>query len=536
MKIDEKLVSKFFSLRTRASVAEFLNTTDAELVRILYSKPLSTSYTTFFIPKKHGPLRRIDAPKLWLKQIQRRLCDVLSMIYEPKSSVTAYVKDGGIVFNAARHVGKKWVLNIDLENFFPSINFGRVRGMFMAKPYELPHQIASILAQICCYNNALPQGAPTSPIVSNMICAKMDTALYHLAKSRGCIYSRYADDITFSTHSRQFPCGLAEVSRLDSELSMTPGSALVETIQCNGFQINTSKVRICAKGSRQTVTGLVVNEKINCRRSYIKTLRGQINALEKYGDKAEQHYVKIREQKTSRPFRERGTLLQHLTGKLAYIKMLKGPYDSIYRKLKHRLDLVTGKDSVVYNTIEEEIGAGLWIIECLSDDSCEQGTGFLVEGIGLVTCAHVLKDGSYAYRYNKTTEHYSLCVVAVDENRDLAILKFNDIDTINMYKFRIRSNENINIGDNVILAGFPEYAPGATPAIENTTITAFRPRHGVQKIQISATIFHGNSGGPLLDKNLRVVGIADRGAEETVNTAIHLNELLKMSSNLDQTI
>ena len=82
--------------------------------------------------------------------------------------------------NAEKHVARRWVFNVDLENFFPSINFGRVRGLFLAKPYGLPNQVATTLAQLCCYENQIPQGAPTSPVVSNMICRGLDYELAQL--------------------------------------------------------------------------------------------------------------------------------------------------------------------------------------------------------------------------------------------------------------------------------------------------------------------------------------------------------------------
>ena len=533
MLVNEHLVSRFLFLSNRESVADILGTSDAELVRILYSKPLQKSYTTFYIPKKNGATRRIDAPQIWLKRLQRRLHNILSMIYNPKSSVSAYIEDRGIVFNAQKHIAKKWVFNIDLINFFPTINFGRVRGMFMALPFELSPQVASILAQICCYNNGLPQGAPTSPIISNMICARMDTALYHLARSCGCNYSRYADDITFSTYSNHFPQSIADVGRIDGELTVTTGEALVNIIQSNGFEINNQKIKMNLKGARQVVTGIVVNEKINCRRSYIKTLRGQINALEKHGERASELYTHLISRRHSAPFRANGSLAQHLLGKLSYVKMLKGSSDRVYRRLKHRLDIALGIESFFYETLEDEIGAGLWVIEHDDGEQCDQGTGFFVNDVGLVTCAHVIGENNYAYKFNNPSEKFSLSVVCRDTDRDLAILNFTNLDTSRIYKFQLRTSGDINTGDQVILAGFPEHAPGATPAIEHTTVTAFRNRSGVRKIQISATVFYGNSGGPLLDTNLRIVGVADRGAGEGVSTAIHFSELLQILSTLN---
>jgi RNA-directed DNA polymerase len=175
-----------------------------------------------------------------------------------------------IVDNAQRHKKKRWVLNIDLDNFFPSINFGRVRGMFLKKPFYVPESVATLLAQICCYGNNLPQGAPTSPIISNMICAKMDSELQDLAWTCRCFYTRYADDITFSTTLPDFPVQIAKVhSLLDIEL----GKELKGIIESNGFNINPNKTRAFSYKQRQEVTGLTVNKRPNVRRKYIMQVR-----------------------------------------------------------------------------------------------------------------------------------------------------------------------------------------------------------------------------------------------------------------------
>jgi RNA-directed DNA polymerase len=231
----DELVKQFFALRTRQDVAELLEIDDSRLVYHLYIVSYSEKYTTFDIPKKSGGVRRISAPATALKIIQRKLNQVLQHAYESKAPVHGFVYGKNIVTNAQMHKGKRYVFNVDLKDFFPSINFGRVRGMFTAIPYNLNPDVATVLAQICCFDNQLPQGAPTSPIISNMICAKMDSQLRRLAQSHRCIYTRYADDITFSTSMRGFPDALASVNPAGQ---MEVGSELRRIIEENGFEIN----------------------------------------------------------------------------------------------------------------------------------------------------------------------------------------------------------------------------------------------------------------------------------------------------------
>jgi RNA-directed DNA polymerase len=199
---DEELKAGFSALASRASVAALLGVSERDLVYLLYRG--GKKYESFDLPKKSGGMRRISAPTSSIKILQKRLNQVLRTVYAPRSGVHGFTLGRSIVTNADRHVKKRLVLNIDLEDFFPCIHFGRVRGMFASAPYNLPVEVAQVLAQVCTHEGRLPQGAPTSPIVSNIVCAPLDTGLRTLAQSHGCTYTRYADDITFSTTRKHF--------------------------------------------------------------------------------------------------------------------------------------------------------------------------------------------------------------------------------------------------------------------------------------------------------------------------------------------
>jgi RNA-directed DNA polymerase len=274
-KSSQELRDEFFKLQSRDDIAQLLELTTKQLNFHLYVLSAKKKYKVFTIPKKSGGTRQISAPASPIKIIQRKLKQVLEAVYAPKPATHGFVLGRSIISNARLHKKRRYVLNIDLENFFPTIHFGRVRGMFMGNPYKLNTEVATILAQICCHQGILPQGAPTSPVISNMICARLDAKLQQLAKEYQCTYSRYADDITFSTNRSKFPSVLARLSDIGQ---VEVGNELSAVIQENGFTINPKKVRLQVKQQRQEVTGLTVNRYPNVQRSYIKQIRGILHA------------------------------------------------------------------------------------------------------------------------------------------------------------------------------------------------------------------------------------------------------------------
>jgi RNA-directed DNA polymerase len=238
-------------------------------------------YTTFTIAKRaDGPPRVIDAPIKPIKDMQRQLARHLSAAYEPLANVHGFVSGRSPLSNARQHTDQEWVLRIDLDNFFPTIHFGRVRGMFMKYPFEYSAEVATLLAHICCHRGQLPQGAPTSPIISNLICRSMDRALQKLARFERCFYTRYADDICFSTQRRTFPRALAT---REPAGFVVIGERLNSVVESNGFLINHEKSRLVRRTQRQRVTGLVVNEYANVSTDYVRELRDLLFIWRRYG-------------------------------------------------------------------------------------------------------------------------------------------------------------------------------------------------------------------------------------------------------------
>jgi RNA-directed DNA polymerase len=306
----------------------------ANLAYHLYKVSESGKYRGFYMMKKSGGQRLIFAPRTALKLIQRKLSQVLYCVYKTKPSVHGFAAGRSIVTNAQKHVKKRYILNLDLLNFFPSINFGRVRGLFMGKPYYLPEEVATVLAQICCHNNQLPQGAPTSPIVSNMICAKLDSQLQNVAQKYKCTYTRYVDDITFSTTLKVFPKALAYVN-YDNAQDVSVGYELYKIIEENGFSINTKKIRLRDRNSRQEVTGLTVNKFPNVSRSYIRNIRAMLHNWEKYGLSSVESRLHMdfycqndKLEKSRSPY-----FTSVLRSKIEFVGMVRGKDADVYAKL-----------------------------------------------------------------------------------------------------------------------------------------------------------------------------------------------------------
>ncbi|PYE41238.1 retron Ec67 family RNA-directed DNA polymerase/endonuclease [Psychrobacter fozii] len=254
------------------------------------NKTTTKKYSEFSIPKKSGGTRIILAPNQNLKFIQSQLSKILySCIDEinKEKGVTGslsfgYRKKSSIFDNAKVHKKKKFVFNIDLKNYFDSINFGRVRGFFIKnRNFCLDENVATVIAQIACHNNILPQGSPVSPVISNLIGHILDIRLSKIASSCGCSYSRYCDDITFSTNEKVFPKKLAYSN---TDKTWHPSKLLISIVSQSGFEINMQKVRMSLFYSQQRVTGLTVNKKVNTTRAYRDLVRALVHSLCTKGD------------------------------------------------------------------------------------------------------------------------------------------------------------------------------------------------------------------------------------------------------------
>lgn len=253
-------------------------------------------YSIVEIPKKSGGIRVIKIPAMNLKVIQRWILDNI-LFYIPVSSyATGFCKKRSIVNNAERHIGKQCIINLDIENFFPTICIEQIFRIFYY--YGYTKEISYLLARLCTNDGYLPQGSPASPYISNIVCLKLDKRLSSLAKKYRCDYSRYADDITFSGEY-----GIEKIIDISKDIIID-----------EGFSVNERKTRIAYKHQRQEVTGLIVSEnKVSVPKKYKRKLKQEIYFCKKFGVENHLHHISCKK----RFYKE------HLYGKAYFVHMVE---------------------------------------------------------------------------------------------------------------------------------------------------------------------------------------------------------------------
>ncbi len=219
-------------------------------------------YRSFPLKKKDGSKRDIDTPRTYLKVIQWWILDNILNQVEFAEYVFGFVAGRSAVQNAEYHLGAKHVLNTDIRQFFPSITIDQVQAIFRSFGYQ--DDVTNMLSELCCLDGHVPQGAPTSPAIANLVLQELDMELSVLAERAGHRYSRYADDLTFSSQS------WIERDFLN----------LVESaVQVAGFELKPEKTRFSGSEGRMEVTGVVINEKPQPTRLWRKRARATLHKL-----------------------------------------------------------------------------------------------------------------------------------------------------------------------------------------------------------------------------------------------------------------
>lgn len=528
----------FLKLKTREDVASILGISERSLRYFLYKRRPENMYHTFKIPKKNGTTREISAPDKALKEIQRKLADVLSAVYEPKVCAYGFIDEKNNVGNAEQHTKKRLVFNIDLKDFFSQVHFGRVRGMLMKAPYRLTDEVATTIAQIACFNGHLPQGAPSSPVITNMICIPLDNALMRLAKSTGCVYTRYADDIIFSTYKYAFDKSLVYINNEEVII----GDKLALILEKHSFRVNPQKITLRSRMHRQEVTGLTVNEFPNLRRCYVKQLRAIIHSCQKFGVfAAAKVYVKKGLCKNpsicgiiDTPGSENTVIewfKQVLVGKVYYIKQVKGARSLTYLAFAQKVNMLFEEDIfdlTELHRFESTIKNSTFVLQYSEGESFVQGSAFYLPGTGLITNYHVTECGEFFNIFDVDTYDEksrgivgkALNEISADKDIDYAVYKLpfliNDELT-----FKYGDSRKLKIGDQVTIIGYPNHQTGSSPYIQPCSITSEKYFQGSPFFTVSGRIVHGASGGIVLNSKHEAIGIIKGGivslADDTDN-------------------
>jgi hypothetical protein len=274
-----KQLRELLDIRSPRQLGYFLLATDAD----------NGPYVSFDIPKRDGGARKICAPKKQLRWVQRHLLDRILAHVPAHDAAHGFVPGRSTVTNARPHLGAEIVLKFDLSDFFPTVHYYRVLGLFASLGYPAPDarfssddtskRVAGTLARLCCWapdpalwsGAVMPQGAPTSPALSNLVCRRLDARLTGLARRKKAVYTRYADDLTFSF-------------QIAKEVDLGRFRWWVDQV-CHqeGFLINQKKFRVIRASQRQLVTGIVVNDELRVPRDERRRFRAMLHNCKKHG-------------------------------------------------------------------------------------------------------------------------------------------------------------------------------------------------------------------------------------------------------------
>jgi RNA-directed DNA polymerase len=516
----EPELTQFKTLKSVTDVAAFLGTTERRLNFHLYSSK-RPRYRTFKIAKASGGTRLIASPPALISLFQRQLLRCITAMVRPKLPCHGFSLGRSVATNAKQHVGRVMVLNIDLLDFFPSFHFGRVQGVFQNHPFNFAPNVAAVLANICCFDGRLPQGGPISPMMSNLICRGLDRDLERLARNNRCRYTRYADDITLSTSLSEFSPNIIAFMPTLKDSTPILGSELLQVITKHDVRLNESKTRLRTASQRQEVTGLIVNQKVNVKRTFVRNVRGIVHDCETRGLEAAESRFKesldVKQRLGDSP-----PLINHLQGKLEYLRMIRGEDDDIYARLVLRTQAFSGtfkKGVSIWGRLAKPgfVEHALWIVLGKDDGGriVTSGTAFSLRGIGTVSASHVFKDKSatgfkvrswYLISAIDPGKEYRIESIRDSNRLDLAIV---ELPVLPIRGVLIPDRGALSTGDPISVVGFPQWNTSADKLfMAGASISQLKIVSLGEYILTTALIREGNSGGPIFNSAGMVVGVA----------------------------
>lgn len=508
----------FLDIKTESDLESFLDISHSFLIFAKYAKPMKR-FDIFTIPKKNGGIRIIKAPKPQIKSIHYKLKEEFDKLCYRDVYSHGFIKGKSIVTNANLHKGKKIIVNIDLCDFFESIHIGRIIGLLTKKPFNFNRTIAVSLAQIICCGNKMCQGSPCSPVLSNMVFYSVDKKINRYINGKNIVYSRYADDLTFSFNN---PAHLNIFFDKDSSFC----DKFEDIFISSGFRINKKKTRTQFYYMHQEVTGLKVNNTnyLNLNRDKIYRIRGLIHALKKYGcDNVAIEYCR----KNNIPYHDAIKLhiKSVLRGSIAYLGMVRGLDSTEYIKFANDYNAIYGSNEILISTsiLDFTKYNSVFFVE---NSDIHYGTAFLYKGL-LITCAHCLYEGCKVgdemfysnHVLNKNTKKVAK-VIGIDEIYDIAVLKCQSNES--KISFTSAKSEP-KTGDSVKAFGYPDYDVESDYNLGELEgkIVSLRRYKGMQLFSTDMPMQFGISGGPILNEYNELIGIASLGNKDFELSKIH---------------
>lgn len=323
------------------SLVDIADWTDAQRLECLYavSRHAQKHYHPVTIARRDGSPRRLYAPDPLLKSIQRKILRNVLPQRAVSPYATAYHPGASTLANAQPHVGQPQILKLDIEAFFPSVTYAMVLcGAFPDCYYPSP--VAALLTSLCCYGDGLPQGAPTSPAIANVVMRPFDAHIGAWCQQRGIVYTRYSDDMIFS-------------GAFDAKAVENKARAFLE---CRGFQLNPRKTKHFLMHQQQQVTGVVVNERPQTPLDYRRTLRQSIHYCCRFGPAS--HLARIGDTRYL-PLGEEGIrqYLRALLGKVGYVLQIR-PEDAAFRAARQSLEKLLREHAVPSRHGSEALPSG----------------------------------------------------------------------------------------------------------------------------------------------------------------------------------
>lgn len=522
--------NNLFTCKTNRELADYLHVELQNLTYLAYKQP-SARYVVFKVPKKKsGSYRTIEAPRADLKRIQRSIADELQLLYYAPKSTYGFVKDKNAPMGAFWHTKKRTILSLDLKDFFHSISSSRVHGIFM-NVCRCTYEVANTLTNLTCFEGKLPQGAPSSPILSNMICYSMDRALMNYATRHRLVYTRYADDLVFSTTSNYLSRYFYDYSKTGIDAINSNIRYIIEDI--NSFIINERKIHIRSSGTRQLVTGIIVNEKCNFTRSTYRSLRvlfhnirvkGYEYALDSYLNRFPEYQDTLLDNGDSNT---EDKLFRHIRGRLTYLTMIA----SVNRKpstpliklwtMYHELTMqevpMINLDYYVFRTLSESSAQP--VSKC-SETYQVNGTAIYINGY-YVTCRHCITEAikpnpgainsvsiSKPEKLDGRSRQFCDEEIDIQYDYDIAWCMAKD-NRENGCKITLNYTDYPQMGDEVIAVGYP--GDHNTPQFVRTSVTSIQGDYS--EIGVDRAFIHGMSGGAVFNQKHELIGVLHKGGK-----------------------